>query len=103
MIGPRSALFTCFPAGELIIIDKEHEGAYKSEVVPRVPQQWICGGERAQMQNASVVLGSATPSPSLEACHEPRGEYRMSRLYNRAKAEQQAGPGCGCRGSGRKS
>lgn len=35
MIGPRSALFTPFSQIGLIIIDEEHEGAYKSETVPR--------------------------------------------------------------------
>ena len=35
MIGPRSALFTPFARLGMIIIDEEHEGAYKSEVVPR--------------------------------------------------------------------
>ena len=35
MIGPRSALFTPFQDLGLIIIDEEHEGAYKSETMPR--------------------------------------------------------------------
>lgn len=35
MIGPRSALFTPFSQIGVMIIDEEHEGAYKSETVPR--------------------------------------------------------------------
>lgn len=35
MIGPRSALFTPFKNLGLIIIDEEHESAYKSESVPK--------------------------------------------------------------------
>ena len=35
MIGPRSALFTPFSNLGLIIIDEEHESAYKSETAPR--------------------------------------------------------------------
>ena len=85
MIGTRSALFTPFSRLGLIIIDEEHEGAYKSEVVPRYHAREVAV-KRAQMQNASVVLGSATPS--LEAYTKAlRGEYRLFSLHTRAKAD----------------
>ncbi len=64
MIGPRSALFTPFSRLGLILIDEEHEGAYKSEVSPRYHAREVAV-KRASMQGASLVLGSATPS--LEA------------------------------------
>ncbi|MDD6441789.1 MAG: DEAD/DEAH box helicase, partial [bacterium] len=61
MIGPRSALFTPFPDLGLIVIDEEHESAYKSEQVPRYHARETAI-ERARLEHASVVLGSATPS-----------------------------------------
>lgn len=83
MIGPRSALFTPFPNLGLIIIDEEHEGAYKSETVPRYHAR-EAARMRAAMQQASVVLGSATPS--VESFYKAeRGEYRLLTLKHRAK------------------
>lgn len=61
MIGPRSALYTPFSNLGLIIIDEEHESSYKSESVPRYHAREVAI-ERARMNGASVVLGSATPS-----------------------------------------
>ncbi len=61
MIGPRSALFAPFSNLGLIIIDEEHESSYKSETVPRYHARETAI-ERARMNGASVVLGSATPS-----------------------------------------
>ena len=61
MIGPRSALFAPFERLGLIIIDEEHESSYKSETVPRYHARETAI-ERARMNGASVVLGSATPS-----------------------------------------
>ncbi|MBT9779288.1 primosomal protein N' [Clostridium sp. MCC353] len=82
MIGPRSALFTPFENPGLIIIDEEHEGAYKSEVSPRYHAREVAV-EIAEMCDAAVVLGSATPS--LEAyVRAVRGEYRLYRLTRRA-------------------
>jgi primosomal protein N' (replication factor Y) len=85
MIGPRSALFTPFAKLGLILIDEEHEGAYKSEVVPRYHAREVAE-KRAALQNASLVLGSATPS--LEAYTKAlRGEYLLFLLTERAKKD----------------
>lgn len=82
MIGPRSALFTPFPKLGLIVIDEEHEGSYKSEQVPRYHARETAV-ERARLEGAGVVLGSATPS--LEAFYRcGTGEYVLLRLPSRA-------------------
>ncbi len=82
MIGPRSALFTPFPNLGLIVIDEEHEGAYKSEQIPRYHARETAQA-RAEMEGASLVLGSATPS--LESMYRAKsGEYRLLELKNRS-------------------
>lgn len=84
MIGPRSALFTPFEKLGYIIIDEEHESSYKSETIPRYHARETAM-ERARMEGASVILGSATPSmeSSYAAQH---GRIRRFYLTNRAKA-----------------
>lgn len=87
MLGPRSALFTPFPNLGLIIIDEEHESSYKSEVTPRYHARETAI-ERARLEQAHVVLGSATPS--VDAYYRCRtgafalfvldGRYGSSRL-----------------------
>ncbi len=85
MIGPRSALFTPFPDLGLIIIDEEHEGAYKSETAPRYNARDVAA-ERARMCNAALILGSATPS--LETYYRAlNGEIKLLTLTRRAKEE----------------
>lgn len=85
MIGPRSALFTPFSNLGLIIMDEEHENTYKSEQVPRYHARETAI-ERARIEGASVVLGSATPS--LEAFYRcQRGEYKLLELKQRATAQ----------------
>ena len=83
MIGPRSALFTPFPDLGLIIIDEEHENAYKSEITPRYHAR-EAAEQRARLGGASLVLGSATPSVETytKAC---RGIYGYFRIRKRAK------------------
>lgn len=82
MIGPRSALFTPFPKLGLIVMDEEHEGAYKSEVTPRYHAREVAE-KLAQMNQALFVMGSATPS--VEAyTRAVRGEYRLHSLSERA-------------------
>lgn len=86
MIGPRSALFTPFSNLGLIVIDEEHETTYKSEQVPRYHARETAI-ERANMEGASVILGSATPS--LEAFYRcKKGEYEILEMKNRAGIQE---------------
>ena len=88
MIGPRSALFTPFPDLGLIVIDEEHEPTYKSEQTPRYHARETAI-RRARMENASVVLGSATPS--MEAMYRARrGEYVLFEMKNRSRMQSMA-------------
>ena len=88
MIGPRSALFTPFPDLGLIVIDEEHEPTYKSEQTPRYHARETAI-QRAKMENASVVLGSATPS--MEAMYRARrGEYVLFEMKNRSRMQRMA-------------
>ncbi len=82
MIGPRSALFTPFSNLGLIVIDEEHEPTYKSEQVPRYHARETAR-KRAEIEGASVVLGSATPSlEAFSGCKA--GRYTMLELRKRA-------------------
>ncbi len=84
MIGPRSALFTPFPRLGLIVIDEEHETSYKSEQAPRYHARETAI-RRAGTEDASVVLGSATPSlESFYACKN--GRFQILELKKRAGA-----------------
>lgn len=82
MIGPRSALFTPFPDLGLIIIDEEHEAAYKSDTSPKYHARDVAR-KRAELCGCSLVLGSATPS--LESYAKAKsGEYKLLLLTKRA-------------------
>ncbi len=83
MIGPRSALFAPFSRLGLIIIDEEHESSYKSETVPKYHARETAI-ERARQNNASVVLGSATPSMD-SYYHTQNGKYELVELTQRVQ------------------
>ncbi|MCI9487954.1 MAG: primosomal protein N' [Lachnospiraceae bacterium] len=85
MIGPRSALFTPFPNLGLIIIDEEHEAAYKSETVPRY-HAVDTAIKRCELAGAMTILGSATPSAS-SYYRAQNGEYHFFQMKTRAKEE----------------
>lgn len=81
IIGPRSALFVPFPKLGMILIDEEHENSYKSETMPKYHARETAV-KLAQLSDAAVVLGSATPS--LEAySRASRGEYALFTLKER--------------------
>lgn len=85
VVGPRSALFMPFERLGMIIIDEEHDGAYKSEKSPKYHAREVAVW-RANMCGAKVVLGSATPSVSSYS-KALSGEYRLHTMTERAKKE----------------
>ncbi|MFN3486659.1 MAG: primosomal protein N', partial [Planctomycetota bacterium] len=83
IVGARSAVFAPVRSLGLIVLDEEHEGAYKQESVPRYHAREVAV-ERARREGATVILGSATPS--LESLHRARaGLYRLARLPARVE------------------
>jgi primosomal protein N' (replication factor Y) len=81
-IGARSAIFAPVDPLGLIIVDEEHEHTYKQEEAPRYHARDVAI-VRGQMENATVVLGSATPS--LESYYNcKKGKYTLLELTERA-------------------
>ncbi len=85
VVGPRSALFMPFERLGMIIIDEEHDGAYKSEKSPKYHAREAAVW-RARMCGAKVVLGSATPSV-ISYTKALSGEYGLHKLTERAKKD----------------
>ena len=86
MIGPRSALFTPFSDIGIIIIDEEHENSYKSETTPRYHAREVAI-KRAGMNDACVVLGSATPS--VDSYYSAMcGQYKLLEMKKRVSDKE---------------
>jgi primosomal protein N' (replication factor Y) len=81
VLGPRSAIFTPLSSLGLVVIDEEHEGAYKQDDAPRYHARDVAI-ERARRAGAVVVLGTATPDLETWARVE-RGEIVRLRLPER--------------------
>jgi len=81
VIGARSAIFAPVEPLGLIIVDEEHEHTYKQEEAPRYHARDVAI-MRGQMENAVVVLGSATPSmESFYNCK--KGKFTLLELPER--------------------
>ncbi|MDA3885354.1 MAG: primosomal protein N' [Candidatus Delongbacteria bacterium] len=82
VIGPRSAIFAPLENIGLIIVDEEHESAYKqSDPSPRYSARDMAI-VRGKLNNIPVILGSATPS--IEAFHNAStGKYSLLELTKR--------------------
>lgn len=61
VVGPRSALFAPLPNLRLIVVDEENDSSFKQESDPRYDARRVAL-ERARIEGAVLVFGSATPS-----------------------------------------
>jgi primosomal protein N' (replication factor Y) (superfamily II helicase) len=81
VVGARSALFLPFADLGLIVVDEEHEGAYKQEegVIYNARDMAVV---RARFEKAPIVLSSATPAIETRF-NATSGRYRWLRLPSR--------------------
>jgi len=83
VVGTRSAVFAPVADLALMIVDEEHDSSYKQEETPRYHARDVAV-VRAKMANATVVLGSATPS--LESYfNAKKNKYMLLHLPDRVE------------------
>jgi primosomal protein N' (replication factor Y) len=81
VVGARSALFLPFKALGLLIVDEEHDAAYKQEdgVIYHARDMAVV---RGQIERAAVILASATPSIESRV-NADQGRYLHLKLDGR--------------------
>ncbi|HQR95023.1 MAG TPA: primosomal protein N', partial [Thiotrichales bacterium] len=85
LIGTRSAIFAPLPKLGLIIVDEEHDSAYKQQDSIRYHARDVAL-MRAKQQVCPIVLGSATPS--LESlANVDQGKLHLLTLTQRANQQ----------------
>ncbi len=83
VIGARSALFSPLARIGLIIVDEEHDPAYKQDTSPRY-QGRDTAVMRGKLENAVVILGSGTPS--VQSYHNSvTGKYGLISMPDRVE------------------
>ncbi len=81
VIGARSAIFAPLKNIGIIIIDEEHEGTYKSDMMPRYNTKEVAN-YRAVQNNGVLLLASATPEIS-DYYRAKSGEFELIELKTR--------------------
>ena len=82
-VGARSAVFAPVQNLGIIVVDEEHEAGYKNGETPRYVTRDVAA-VRARIEEASLVLGSATPS--LETMVQTGDRLKLLRLPERVGA-----------------
>ncbi len=86
VVGARSAIFAPVENLRLVVVDEEHEPAYKQDETPRYHGRDVAV-MRAKLNGAVCLLGSATPS--LESFSNAlAGKYRLLQLTQRVDARK---------------
>ena len=87
VVGARSAVFSPFQNLGLIVVDEEHVPSYKQDdPAPRYNARDVAT-VRAKLNDAVVILGSATPS--LESYHNAQKEkYTLCQLKERVEKQK---------------
>lgn len=85
VVGARSAVFAPLKEVGLIVIDEEHEPSYKQNRNPRYHARDVAI-KRAELNGASVVLGSATPSMETRFLAD-QGIYQLLFLPDRVEGK----------------
>ena len=81
VVGTRSGIFAPVQNLGLVIVDEEHDQSYKQEEAPRYNGRDIAV-VRARAANATIILGSATPSLETRQ-NADRAKYRLLLLPER--------------------
>lgn len=81
VIGARSAVFAPLPNLRLIILDEEHDNAYKQDENPKYHARDVAR-KRMEQRKGVVLLGSATPSLEAYAAAQS-GKIRMLMMSSR--------------------
>jgi primosomal protein N' (replication factor Y) len=89
VVGSRSALFAPLPRIGVIVVDEEHEAAYKQIRTPRYHAR-DAAVQLARLHGALTLLGSATPSLESQFLAR-RGRYRSLRLPRRVMGHREGG------------
>jgi primosomal protein N' (replication factor Y) len=86
VIGARSAIFAPLADPGLIIVDEEHDGAYKQEDGLRYQGRDLAI-LRGTLARATVILGSATPSV-ISYQHALNGKYQLLHMAHRVEEKE---------------
>ena len=86
VIGARSAVFAPLQNPGLIVVDEEHDGAYKQEDGLRYQGRDLAI-LRAHMNDAVVILGSGTPSISSYSKTQ-NGKFTLLTMEKRVRSEE---------------
>jgi primosomal protein N' (replication factor Y) len=84
IIGPRSALFSPIKNLGLIVMDEEHEWNYKQHDIEPFYHARTVSLQLCQKNNATLILGSATPSIETFYNATTSGFYKLLSLPHRA-------------------